>query len=884
MDNNVVYMNSATGNSFYGYYGNTNQATRAAFQAATGVLNFEQNSSDADPLFVNAANANFRPSNLLIDNMGTNVFNDVPVDFFGAARTITPDPGAIEFMVSPLDAGVVDLVNPAGIACAGNLNVEVRVRNFGTDTLTAVSVDWEVNSTAQPTQVFTGLQVLPGQDTVLTLGIFTFQTGLAYTFKAWTFAPNNGVDASPINDTLNLILNPGMIGTYTVNSTQPVSAVNYHSVVDVMSDLNQRGVCGAVIVDIVNAIENAQLLVGPIVGTSATNTVTFRSQAQDSTAVTLAANSTLLATNYVFRFSNAAWINLEHLTLTNIGRVLDFTGNNQNIRVSNCVLLSDTVSPGTSNIRTPVYSNLNTPFDENITIANNRIVGGAFGVYWYGSATQANESGNRFVGNVFRQQNLRAAEFRYQQSLEFSGNDLLIAYNSTATTFGVYVQDGGNNLRMDGNYMLGSGEHPNQSIRIENSPASAVTPAILSNNMLISGDQNTVSTLFHFHLTNSPQLRLFHNSGTFNNPSNGSGVVFADNMADFHMVNNNFASTNGNVAGYIYSSSIPVVSDYNNFFAGATASTLWFNNNIPVADLLAWQTTTALDANSVSVDPQYFSATDLRTCAPALDGAGTPLASVTTDIDGNLRDAATPDIGATEFAAQPTVDLGSDITKCANVAVTIGGQISGVTGYSWSTGATTASITVQTPGTYTLTATGVCGSASDAIQVIDLPLPQALFTPVNIDPQVNFNNLSTGNGLTYVWDFGDGNQSTDENPVHIYQQDGLYTVTLTVTDSCGITSNASASVTIGNTNIDEENGLSLNVWPNPTSDWVNITWNVSLTGTVFYQLQDMTGRVVLEKSDTSLHMKLDLSALPSGNYLLKMEHKGSVYRQKVIKY
>jgi len=884
LDYNVVHMNSSTGNSFYGYYSNTNQTTRAAFQAATGVLNFEQNSSDLNPLFVNAANANFRPSNLLIDNMGLDLLSDVPTDYFGVARTATPDPGAIEFIVAPLDAGVVGLINPAGIACAGNLNVEVRVRNFGTDTLNAVSVDWEVNGTAQPTQAFAGLQVLPGQDTVLTLGVFTFQTGLTYSFKAWTFAPNNGIDASAINDTLILTLNPGMIGTYTVNSAQPVSAINFHSVVSVMNDLNQRGVCGAVVIDIVNAVENAQLLVGPIVGASAANTITFRSQAQDSTAVTLAANSTLLATNYVFRFSNASWINLEHLTLTNIGRVLDFTGNNSNIRVSNCVLLSDTVNPGTSNIRTPVYSNLNTPWDENITISNNRIVGGAFGVYWYGSANQANESDNRFIGNIFRQQNLRAAEFRYQQSLEFSENDLRIAYNSAALTYGVYIQDGGNNLRMNGNYMVGSGEHPTQSIRIENSPATFVTPSILSNNMLISGGQNTVGTLFHFHLTNSAQLRLFHNSATFNNPANGSGAVFADNMSDFQIINNNFASTNGNLAGYVYGSSIPTVSDNNNFFAGATASALWFNNNVPVADLTAWQNITSLDANSVSVDPQFFSATDLRTCAPALDGAGQPLATVPTDIDGNMRDALTPDIGATEFAAQPTVNLGPDITKCANESVTIGGAISGVTGYSWSTGASTPSISVQNAGTYTLSATGICGSASDAIQIINLPLPQALFTPVNIDPQVNFNNLSTGNGLTYMWDFGDGNQSTDEAPVHIYQQNGMYTVTLVVTDSCGLSSNASANLTIGNTSIANEDFFILEVWPNPTAGVIFIRWKDQTEASRVYQLQDMAGRTVLEQSGSSDQFSIDLSNLSSGTYLLRMVQDGMQYQRKLVKH
>ncbi|MFT5823189.1 MAG: Zn-dependent metalloprotease/chitodextrinase [Crocinitomix sp.] len=42
---------------------------------------------------------------------------------------------------------------------------------------------------------------------------------------------------------------------------------------------------------------------------------------------------------------------------------------------------------------------------------------------------------------------------------------------------------------------------------------------------------------------------------------------------------------------------------------------------------------------------------------------------------------------------------------------------------------------------------------------------------------VNFSNEST-NAITYEWDFGDGETSTEENPVHVYTEAGVYTVTL----------------------------------------------------------------------------------------------------------
>lgn len=39
-----------------------------------------------------------------------------------------------------------------------------------------------------------------------------------------------------------------------------------------------------------------------------------------------------------------------------------------------------------------------------------------------------------------------------------------------------------------------------------------------------------------------------------------------------------------------------------------------------------------------------------------------------------------------------------------------------------------------------------------------------------------------GGPWTFAWDFGDGNKSSDQNPVHTYDKVGEYTATLTVTD------------------------------------------------------------------------------------------------------
>ena len=50
---------------------------------------------------------------------------------------------------------------------------------------------------------------------------------------------------------------------------------------------------------------------------------------------------------------------------------------------------------------------------------------------------------------------------------------------------------------------------------------------------------------------------------------------------------------------------------------------------------------------------------------------------------------------------------------------------------------------------------------------------------------VSFSNTSTGKGLRFSWDFGDGEKSAEENPSHTYAVEGTYDVCLTVTDAIG---------------------------------------------------------------------------------------------------
>ncbi len=117
-------------------------------------------------------------------------------------------------------------------------------------------------------------------------------------------------------------------------------------------------------------------------------------------------------------------------------------------------------------------------------------------------------------------------------------------------------------------------------------------------------------------------------------------------------------------------------------------------------------------------------------------------------------------------------------------------------------GTGTATSTTGTPFNGAIDEFRFWGEARDQTQIIagmlgELPETQtrAIFSANrrlgNAHMLVKFQDLSSaapGATITgYAWDFGDLNQSTEQNPCHIYTTPGTYTVTLTVFDSNNVT-------------------------------------------------------------------------------------------------
>ena len=80
--------------------------------------------------------------------------------------------------------------------------------------------------------------------------------------------------------------------------------------------------------------------------------------------------------------------------------------------------------------------------------------------------------------------------------------------------------------------------------------------------------------------------------------------------------------------------------------------------------------------------------------------------------------------------------------------------------------------------------------------------PIAEFSWINDGLNVDFTDLSfdeDGNIISWYWEFGDGETSSEQHPTHIYAEADDYTVTLTVTDNDGCLGYKPYTITVENT-------------------------------------------------------------------------------------
>ncbi len=167
-----------------------------------------------------------------------------------------------------------------------------------------------------------------------------------------------------------------------------------------------------------------------------------------------------------------------------------------------------------------------------------------------------------------------------------------------------------------------------------------------------------------------------------------------------------------------------------------------------------------------------------------------------------------------------------------------------------------------------------CVSETATITANISTLASANFSYTQNLNEISFVNTST-NATNYLWDFGNGNTSNLENPIHTYSSQGDYIVTLTSTNTCG-NSIFTDTIHINTLNINNFD-LQIEIYPNPTSNFINLITNTEIKDV---SITSIDGKFV--QNYVAKNNIIDVYGLKSGMYILQFIINNEIVKRKVV--
>lgn len=601
--------------------------------AAVGNLTPGTGSISADPIYANPSTGNLHSNSTAMDSAAM-VISGYTMDIDGQARdTSNPDIGADEFDVVYKDAGVTAIAD-GQVFCPGSNGVMIKVKNFGLDTLTSVTLNWSAsaNSGSYVTQTpvsFTGISLATGQDTVLNAGNYSVASGSTYRFKAYTSSPNGLVDQAPGNDSLE----SGSFGvavaagTYTIGGTSP----DYATIAAAMSALEGNGICGAVTMNIRQGTYNESVTFGRVEGASAGAWVTFQADPANTSAVDWT-NSGVPAT-----INGTSYLRLKGLHVTSTSnKVIELRGSNDHVTVIDNKLTGRNIS-STSNFYSVIYDNSGSANQtHNLRIENNEILNGSYGIYLFGNGTGINAQDSVMIRNNDIKNWYRYGIYNYySESTIVDSNDIASMSNAyTSGSCGMYLNYAYKPTVTNNNVLLTTSGY-GAATYFRYCDGTFLNRGLIANNMFTSYSNSTVNTTTGVNYSYFNDYTDFVNNsyyGTFKGTSTTYGLMYYYRGTDGNFKNN---SVYNDGAGRAMYANTATGSSHNNVKSTGSAN---FGGS-------------GIGTNSLSLDPYYTdpSTGNLHAYGTSLDSAGTPFAAVTVDYDGESRNATNPDIGADEY-------------------------------------------------------------------------------------------------------------------------------------------------------------------------------------------------------------------------------------------
>jgi PKD repeat protein len=232
----------------------------------------------------------------------------------------------------------------------------------------------------------------------------------------------------------------------------------------------------------------------------------------------------------------------------------------------------------------------------------------------------------------------------------------------------------------------------------------------------------------------------------------------------------------------------------------------------------------------------------------------------------------------------PVVDLGADTTICEGESLTVDAGNPGSV-YTWSgSNAYTQTLEIDEAGSYIVYVTnpeGCLGIGTINVDMQEAPSANGIFANGDF-PTVMFSAVNAQNTDSYSWNFGDGT-TVNNGPasvLHTYEEDGTYTVTLTLTNGCG-TETVTQSISITDyASLSENHIEGLEVYPNPATSNVTVKLPANVSGTV--AAYAMSGALVAAPENFAGQATLNVNGWEKGVYFLHVSNGTTTTIQKLI--
>lgn len=235
-------------------------------------------------------------------------------------------------------------------------------------------------------------------------------------------------------------------------------------------------------------------------------------------------------------------------------------------------------------------------------------------------------------------------------------------------------------------------------------------------------------------------------------------------------------------------------------------------------------------------------------------------------------------VSVTTTPSTPVINASGPTTFCAGGSVVLSSSSPSLN--TWSNGATTQSITVTAGNTYTVTAGNVgCSATSNATTVTVNPLPTVTFGALSqlcvYNSPITLTQGSPAGG-TYS---GAGVSGGMFNPTTAGT--GTKVLTYSYTDGNGCSNSATSNIVVdGCLSIDEENGNSMSIYPNPSNGMITLNSEGYILNSV--SVYNQIGQLVYNRTSDQIEKDINLMNFESGVYTIRVNHESGIENIRVI--